>query len=82
MSRPRPVLVYGIVIAVLSAISESADAANVLPPHVFPWIRLGLAVAAAIGGAVYVQTRVTPVSDPRDSAMERLVPERTGSRLT
>ena len=66
MSRPRPVLVYGIILAVLSVISESADAANLLPGRVFPWIRLALAVATAIGGALWAQSKVTPLSDPRD----------------
>ena len=73
-SRPRPVLVYGVVIAVLGAVAESADAANLLPGRVFPWIRLALTVAAAVGGAVWAQSKVTPLSDPRDDAGNPLVP--------
>lgn len=72
--RPRPVLYFGIALAVLSAVSESADAANVLPGQVFPWIRLALAVAAAVGGAVWAQSKVTPVKDPRDDQGRPLVP--------
>ena len=73
--RPRPVLWFGIVIAVLSAISESADAVNLLPGRVFPWIRLALTVAAAVGGAVWAQSKVTPLADPRDRDLHPLVPE-------
>lgn len=74
MSRPRPVLVFGVVVAVLETVSESADAANVLPGNVFPWIRLALTLATAIGGAVFVQSKVTPVSDPRADDGTPLVP--------
>lgn len=74
MSRPRPVLVFGAVIAVLSVLSESADALDVLPPAVLPWVRLALAVATAVGGALWAQSRVTPVADPRDGEGRRLIP--------
>lgn len=82
--RPRPVLIYGIVLAVLSALSESADAANLLPGRVFPWIRLALTVAAAIGGAVWAQSKVTPLSDPvAADGTTPLIPDPSagGSRL-
>jgi hypothetical protein len=65
--RPRPVLIFGIVVAVLSVLAESADAANLLPGRALPWIRLLLSVAVAIGGALFVQGRVTPLADPRDN---------------
>lgn len=76
MSRPRPVLIFGAVIAGLSVLSESADALDVLPGAVLPWVRLALAVATAVGGALYVQTRVTPVSDPRTADGTPLIPVR------
>lgn len=78
--RPRPVLIFGVVVAVLSVLSESADALNVLPGQVLPWIRLGLTLATAIGGAVWAQSRVTPVSDPHDSLGRPLVPARSFHR--
>lgn len=71
--RPRPVVVFGIVVAVLEAVSESADAANVLPGSVFPWIRLALTLVTAIGGALWAQSKVTPVKDPRDNDGRRLI---------
>ena len=78
MNRPRPVLVFGIVMAVLTAVSESADAADVLPDQVFPWVRLAILVTSAVGGAVWAQSQVTPVSDPRTNAGVPLVPDPRG----
>lgn len=73
MSRPRPVLVFGGVIAALSVLSESADAFDVLPAPVLPWVRLALAVATAVGGALWAQSKVTPVSDPRGDDGRQLI---------
>ena len=77
MSRPRPVVIYGTVMAVLAVVNESADAADILPEQVFPWLRLGIAVATAIGGALWTQTKVTPLSDPQTNDGVPLVPRRT-----
>jgi hypothetical protein len=75
MARPRPVLIFGVVVAVLGVLNESADAANLLPGPVFPWVRLLLSVAVAVGGALFVQARVTPLADPRDEVGNSLVPK-------
>ena len=80
MKRPRPVLVFGIVVAVLEVLSESADALNVLPAALLPWIRLGLTLATAIGGALWAQSMVTPVADPRDDLGRPLIPVRSYNR--
>ena len=63
--RPRPVLIYGCVMAVLIVLTTSADAANVLPDTVLIWIRLATAILGGVGGALFVQGQVTPLSDPR-----------------
>lgn len=65
MSRPRPVLIYGVTLAVLGVLTTSADAANLIPDSILLWLRLALAVVGAVGGAVFVQGKVTPLSDPR-----------------
>jgi len=70
---------FGVAVAVLGVLNESADALNVLPPQVFPWVRLALTLTTAVGGALAVQARVTPLKDPRDGQNRPLVP---GSRLT
>lgn len=74
MKRPRPVLVFGAVIAGLSVLSESADALDLLPGPVLPWVRLTLAVATAAGGALWAQARVTPVKDPVGDDGRPLIP--------
>lgn len=65
-NRPRPVLIYGAVLAVLTVLTTSADATDLLPDSVLLWLRLATAIVVALGGALFVQARVTPTSDPRD----------------
>lgn len=81
MARPRPVLIFGIVVALLGGLNESADAVNLLPGPVFPWVRLLLSLTVAVGGAVYVQSKVTPISDPRDDQGNPLVAKPPTTRL-
>lgn len=81
MKRPEPVLLFGIAVAVLEVLNESADAVNLLPAQVFPWVRLMLTLAVAVGGAVWTRSRVTPVADPRDDEGRVLAPVPPPSRL-
>lgn len=74
MRRPRPVVIYGAVMAALVAVTESADAADLMPASVFPWVRVVLLVMTAVGGALVTQSQVTPVSSPMNDAGQRLVP--------
>ena len=79
--RPRPVPIYGIGVTVLGVLTESADAADILPEAVFPYLRLllGLLLAA---GAFVVQSQVTPVSSPQDNKGRPLVPKVLHDRLS
>lgn len=72
--RPRPVLIYGCVMAVLGVLTTSADAANVIPEGTLIWLRLVLAIVAGLGGALFVQGKVTPMSSPQTNDGEPLVP--------
>lgn len=73
MTRPRPVVILGAVIAALTAITTYADIENVIPNPALNWIRLGTVVLSAVG-AVYVQGQVTPLSAPRAKDGRILVP--------
>lgn len=62
---PRPVLLYGMATAAVSAFLGFAGVGDLMPKVVIAWVALAWAV---IGGAwaVYVQSVVTPLSDPAD----------------
>lgn len=81
-SRPRPVLIYGCVMAGLSALITYADITNLVREDVLNWIRLFTTILGAVGGAVWAQSRVTPLSDPRDDQGRELAPvPETGPRV-
>ena len=65
-SRPRPVVIYGAVVAGLQALLGAGDLLNVIPDSVARWLQLTLVVLVAVGGALVVQAKVTPLSDPQD----------------
>lgn len=73
--RPRPVVIFGAALAGLGALTTAADVTNVLPEGVLTWARLVFIVGGAVFGSLYVQKQVTPLSDPRDAAGRRLVPQ-------
>lgn len=73
-NRPRPVLIYGALVAGLQALLSTADLANLLPEKVIDILNIVLVVLLAIGGALFVQTKVTPLSDPQASDGRALVP--------
>jgi hypothetical protein len=73
-------MIYGIAMIVLAAINESADALNILPPQVFPWVRLTLTIMGGVGGLLWAQSKVTPLSDPRDDLLRPLVVDPRGER--
>jgi hypothetical protein len=75
MPRPRPVLIYGAVIAALETLLGIADLGDMLPEKVIDWLRIVVVVLVAIGGAFGVQSRVTPLSAPQDASGTPLVPE-------
>lgn len=74
MKRPRPVLIYGCVMAALIVLTTSADAANVIPDSVLVWLRLATAILGGVGGALFVQDKVTPLSSPQAADGRALVP--------
>lgn len=64
-SRPRPVLITTMALATLAAVTGFAGLADLLPILAVKWLMLVEAVAVAVSG-VYLQSVVTPLSDPRD----------------
>ncbi|WP_247677324.1 hypothetical protein [Micromonospora sp. C41] len=77
--RPRPVLIITMTLAGLGAVTGFAGLADLLPATVILWLLLVQAVAVAVSG-VYLQSVVTPLSDPRDEAGRRLAAVRPGDR--
>jgi hypothetical protein len=73
-SRPRPVLIYGALVAGLQALLSFAGLTDLLPERAIMILNLVLVVLLAIGGALFVQTQVTPLSDPQASDGRKLVP--------
>lgn len=64
MRRPRPVLIITMALAGLAAVTGFAGLAELLPAAAILWLLLVQAVAVAVSG-VYLQSVVTPLSDPR-----------------
>jgi hypothetical protein len=64
MRRPRPVLFITMALAGLAAVTGFAGLADLLPAAVILWLLLVQAVAVAVSG-VYLQSVVTPLSDPQ-----------------
>lgn len=58
--------------AVLAALIGTAGMSDIIPKQVMAYLILGNAVLAAVLGAV-AQSKVTPLSSPRDEDGERLV---------
>jgi hypothetical protein len=79
MQRPRPVLILGMVVAALTAVTTYADVENVIPNPALNWIRLGTVILGAVG-AVYVQSVVTPLSSPQTKDGRPLIPARSPDR--
>ncbi|WP_244933157.1 hypothetical protein [Micromonospora tulbaghiae] len=77
MHRPRPVLYLTMALAGLAAVTGFAGLADLLPATVILWLLLVQAVAVAVSG-VYLQSVVTPLSDPRDDDGRRLRPSGAG----
>lgn len=77
MRRPRPVLIITMILAGLAAVTGFAGLADLLPAGVILWLLLVQAVAVAVSG-VYLQSVVTPVSDPRDQYGRQLVAPQPG----
>lgn len=73
--RPRPVLIFGMVLAALTAVTTYADAENIIPNPWLNWLRVATAVLGA-AGAFYVQTKTTPLSDPKANDGTPLVPNK------
>ena len=71
--KPRPVLIFGGVLAGLTAVTTYADVENMIPGTVLNWIRLGTAVGAVVW-TFYVQSVVTPLSQPVAKDGRTLVP--------
>ncbi|AYF29325.1 hypothetical protein CSH63_18005 [Micromonospora tulbaghiae] len=70
-------------LAGLAAVTGFAGLAELLPKVAILWLLLVQAVAVAVAG-VYLQSVVTPLSDPRDDAGRRLrpaLPSGTSSQL-
>jgi hypothetical protein len=74
MNRPRPVLLYGAVVAALQAVLSMADLSNLVPEKVIAILNMVLIILLAVGGALFVQGQVTPLSDPQASDGRKLVP--------
>ncbi|AYF32212.1 hypothetical protein CSH63_33195 [Micromonospora tulbaghiae] len=66
-------------LAGLAAVTGFAGLADLLPATVILWLLLVQAVAVAVAG-VYLQSVVTPLSDPRDNDGRRLAPVRPADR--
>lgn len=73
VSRPRPVLLYGMVNTAVLAFLGGAGAVDLIPAKAVAVVALAWAV---VGGAwaFYVQSVTTPVSAPRDARGMPLVP--------
>lgn len=74
MNRPRPVLIYGALVAGLQALLSAADLGNLMPQKTIAILNIVLIVLLAVGGALFVQTKVTPLSDPQAADGRTLVP--------
>jgi len=72
-SRPRPVLLYGMINTAVLAFLGGAGAVDLIPVKVVALVALAWAV---VGGAwaFYVQSVTTPVSSPQDARGVPLVP--------
>ena len=73
-NRPRPVLLYGIIGAAVSAFVGGASAVDLIPPAAVAVVGFTWAVIGA-GWAVYVQSVTTPTAAPQDDRGVRLVPQ-------
>jgi hypothetical protein len=71
--KRRPVLIFGLVLAVLTAVTTYADIENLIPAGILNWMRLGTVVLGA-GATFWVQAQVTPLTDPRAKDGRELVP--------
>ncbi len=74
MRRPRPVLIVTMALAALGAVTGFAGLADLLPALAVKWLMLVNAVAIAVSG-VYLQSVVTPLSDPKDADGNPLTPD-------
>lgn len=72
-SRPRPVLLYGIVGAAVAAFVGGASAVHLIPASAVAVVGFTWAVIGA-GWAVYVQSVTTPTAAPQDDRGVPLVP--------
>ena len=71
-SRPRPVLLYAMASAGVSAFLGFTDIVDLVPHRVIQWVALAWAVVGVAWG-LYVQSQVTPLSDPQAGDGTRLV---------
>ncbi len=72
-SRPRPVLVAQSILAAAGLVVGTAGFAEQVPARAAWWIVTGIA-AVNLGLGFYLQSRVTPLSDPRASDGTPLAP--------
>ena len=82
MNRPRPVLIYGVVVAALQALLGVADLTNLMPGKTIATLNTLLIVLIAIGGALFTQEKVTPLSSPQANDGTPLVPKDMTGRST
>jgi hypothetical protein len=71
-SRPRPILLAQSILAAVGLIVGSAGFAERVPADAAWWVVTGLA-AVNLGLGFYLQSRTTPLSDPRDASGTPLV---------
>lgn len=71
--KRQPVVIYGAVVAALTAFLSVAGLTDRVSDDVVFWLGVALAVITAVGGVV-VRGQVTPLADPTAKDGRRLVP--------